>query len=121
LLILAAALAARFPRGGSRIPRLSGLARAAPAALVAHQGSQGNSRRQFGREPARNGLLGCAMVSLPVRDFALKRSEGISISEKDSAMKRRKLIWLLALLLLVTATPVLAQVDRVTADARGIT
>jgi hypothetical protein len=36
-------------------------------------------------------------------------------------MKRRTQIWVLALLMLVIGTPALAQVDKVTADARGIT
>jgi len=36
-------------------------------------------------------------------------------------MKRRTQIWLPALLVLVVGTPVLAQVSKVMADAKGIT
>jgi len=71
LLILAAALAARFPHGGARVARLSELARAAPAACSAHHGSQGDSRRQPGSEFRSTRVLGGVMVSLLVRDFSL--------------------------------------------------
>jgi hypothetical protein len=40
---------------------------------------------------------------------------------KDFEMKRRTQIWLPALLMLMLANPVLAQVSKVTADAKGIT
>lgn len=36
-------------------------------------------------------------------------------------MKRRTQIWFLALLMLVIGTPALAQVNKVIADAKGIT
>jgi hypothetical protein len=36
-------------------------------------------------------------------------------------MKQPKPIWLLALLMLAAGTPALAQVSKVTADAKGIT
>jgi hypothetical protein len=77
--VLATALAAYFPHGGARVARLSGLARASPAASFAHQRRQGDFRCQPGRKSCSTGLLGRAMASLPVRDFSLDRSEVTSI------------------------------------------
>ncbi len=46
-----------------------------------------------------------------------------AMSKRDLEMKRQKQIWLTLLTLLVISmgAPALAQVERVTADARGIT
>ena len=115
--VLAAALAARFPHDSARITRLRGLARAPPTAGFAHQRRQGDSRHQLDRESRGSKFLDRAMVSLPVRDLSLVTSTSKGIL----AMKRRAQIWLPALLMLAVGNPVLAQVSKVTADAKGIT
>ena len=117
LSVLATALAAGFPRRGARGARLRGLARAAPAAGVANKRRQGDFRSQSGRESCSTGILGRAMAALLVGD-----SLSIVVNvPKDLAMKRLTKIWLLTLLLLALGTPALAQVSKVTADAKGIT
>jgi hypothetical protein len=70
LLVLATALATGFPHGGARITHLSGLARAAPAALFPHLGSQGDFWRQPDSESRSAGILERAMVSLLVNDLS---------------------------------------------------
>jgi hypothetical protein len=70
LLVLATALATGFPHGGARITRLSGLARAAPATLFPHLGSQGDFWSQPDSESRSAGILERAMVSLPVNDLS---------------------------------------------------
>jgi hypothetical protein len=82
LLVLATALAAGFPHASARIARLSGLARAAPAALFPHLGSQGDFWRQPDSESRSAGVLERAMVSLLVKDLSSVFGEGPSISRK---------------------------------------
>jgi len=69
LFVLVTALAAGFPHGSARIARLSGLARAAPAALFPHLGSQGDFWRQPDSESRSAGVLERAMVSLLVKIY----------------------------------------------------
>jgi hypothetical protein len=114
--VLAATPATALSYGGARITHLSGLARTASTAALAHAESQGDFRRQPDSELARYGVLGRAMVSLPVKD-----SHDDRVTNGIWKMKRWKQIWLLVLLVLATAVPTLAQVDKVTADAKGIT
>jgi hypothetical protein len=82
LLVLVTALAAGFPHGGARIAHLSGLARAAPAALFPHLGSQGDFWSQPDSESRSAGVLERAMVSLLVKDLSSVFGEGPTISRE---------------------------------------
>jgi len=69
LLVLAAAAATSFSHAGARIARLSGVARAAPATLFPHLGSQSDSWSQPDSESRSTEFLERAMVSLSVIVF----------------------------------------------------
>ena len=92
----------------------------APAAGLTHGGCQSDFRRERDSESLSGGRVGRAMVSVLVTGF-FSISRHRSGLKRNLVMERRIAIYLLALLLFAVDAPALAQVKKVTADAKGIT
>ena len=111
LLVLAGKAAAGLFHAGDRLAGLSGSDLPAAAEVSSLLGSEGPSGHQSERQPAGNGNVDCVVVPLPITELG---------SKKGQTMKSKKAFWLL-LIFLAISRPLAAQVEKVVADAEGIT
>src|SRR5262249_55671807 len=107
--VLVTAPATAFFRRGARFARLRGVVGSAPVAGSAHRWRQNDFRNELSSESFCVGSVDHVVVSIPVNQLT-----------RNLVMKR----WIpicFFLLLLALEPPALAQVKKVTADAKGIT